>query len=92
VTLPANEAGLKFRFVMNGDLATTDLPITSAEVATMTGVLTVAGAVVLAADEDNIAFDATTADVGDFIEVEADGSLWFVHGVGGASGSITANT
>jgi hypothetical protein len=44
---------------------------------------------VLGANEDTISWVASTALVGDWVEVVSDGTSWFVSGQSGATGGIT---
>ena len=90
VTLPALKLGANFKFIIGSTEPTTDWVIDSAEGDNIDGILVVNGSPVVAAEEDQINFIASTALAGDYIELECDGSNWFVNGVGGASGSITA--
>jgi|TARA_E500000318_G_scaffold111996_2_gene133225 hypothetical protein len=90
VTLPSLKAGSNFKFIIGATEPTTAWVIDSAEGDNIDGVIVVNGASVAAAEEDQINFVASTAVAGDFIELECDGSNWFVSGIGSASGSITA--
>ena len=90
VTLPALKLGASFKFIIGSTEPTTNWIIDSAEGDNIDGILVVNGASVAAAEEDQINFVASTALAGDYIELECDGSNWFVNGVGSASGSITA--
>jgi len=92
VTLPSLYAGANFKIMVGATAPTTAWAVISADVAKIQGVLTVAGLVVPAVDEDQINFIASTALPGDFIVLECDGTNWYVTGVGNASGSITATT
>lgn len=53
------------------------------------GLVVVNGASVDGEDEDTITFADGAAVVGDWVEVESDGSSWFVSGQGVAAGAIT---
>ena len=90
VTLPALKAGVFFKIVVGATAPTTAWVIDSAEGDNISGVLTVNGALVAAVDEDQINFIASTAVSGDMIELECDGTNWYVTGLGSAAGSITA--
>lgn len=92
VTLPALKAGVFFKIIVGATAPTTAWNIRSAETANIQGVLTVDGAAVPAVDEDDINFVASTAVSGDYIELECDGTNWYVSGVGEAAGSLTATT
>lgn len=90
ITLPALKAGLYFKFIVGATAPTTAWIVDSAEGDNISGVLTVNGALVAAVAEDQINFVASTAVSGDMIELECDGSGWYVTGLGSAAGSITA--
>ena len=90
VTLPSLKAGTNFKFIIGATEPTTNWIIDSAEGDNIDGILVVNGASVPAVEEDQINFVASTAVAGDYIELECDGSNWFVNGVGSAAGSITA--
>lgn len=90
ITLPALKAGVYFKFIVGATAPTTAWIVDSAEGDNISGVLTVNGALVAAVAEDQINFVASTAVSGDMIELECDGTNWYVTGLGSASGSITA--
>lgn len=90
ITLPALKAGLFFKFVIADNFATDNWIIDSAEGDNIEGSILVNGASVAAAAEDQINFVASAESLGDFIELECNGSKWFVSGFGAATGSITA--
>lgn len=89
VTLPALKDGLNFKFVVASNFATSNWVIDSAEGDNIEGSLVVAGAAVVAGAEDQINFVNSAETKGDFVQLECNGSLWFVSGVGALSGSIT---
>lgn len=91
ITLPAEKAGITFKFICSVDLTNT-ITIDSATDANIEGELIVNGGSVPAADEDNIKFVGAAADKGDFVEFECDGTHWYVYGIATAAGAITANT
>jgi len=90
VTLPALKAGVFFKFIIGATAPTTAWIVDSAEGDNISGVLTVNGALVAAVAEDQINFIASTAVSGDSIDLECDGTNWYVTGLGSAAGSITA--
>ena len=90
VTLPALKAGVNFKIIVGATAPTTIWIIASAEGDNISGVMTVNGALVAAVAEDFINFAANTAVAGDSIELECDGTGWYVKGLGSAAGSITA--
>ncbi len=90
VTLPAvTVTGFKVR-VLCAFAITTSSAVKSAEGDNITGTLVVNGATVLAEVEDQINFILNLAEVGDYIDIQSDGTQWIVNGIGGAAGSITA--
>lgn len=90
ITLPAVSAGLNFKFVIASTFATTNWIVASAEGDNIDGSIEVAGAVVVAAAEDQINFVATAEALGDHIVLHSDGVQWFVHGMAALTGGITA--
>ena len=90
ITLPALLSGVNFRIMVGATAPTTAWIVDSAEGDNISGNLTVNGASVPAVAEDQINFIANTALPGDFIDLECDGTNWYVVGVGNAAGSITA--
>lgn len=90
ITLPALAAGLKYRFLVGAAFATTNFTIVTASNATVIqGGAIVNSVYVPAVDEDTISFVATAETIGDYVEVECDGTNWLVSGVGALDGSIT---
>jgi len=91
VTLPAEEAGLKFTFIV------TVAPTTAYIIACDGANDTMAGFVIASTggDEDydaagdTVEFVANTALPGDTVEVFSDGTSWFVKGFCNAAGAIT---
>lgn len=90
ITLPALRDGLNFKFVIADNFATDNWIIDSAEGDNIEGMIEVAGAVVVASGEDQINFVATAESKGDFVQLECNGTNWFVSGQGALSGAITA--
>lgn len=92
ITLPALEAGLRFKFIVGAAFATTNWVVDSAEGDNINGILVVNGASVPAEAEDQINFVNSAETIGDYIELVCDSgnSQWLVNGVGNAAGSITA--
>ena len=90
VTLPAPKAGMKAKFIVKLAFATTAWTIvTNGGADIIEGTVIVNGASVLGSNEDTITFAAAAENVGDWVEVESDGTSWFVSGVGSAASSIT---
>lgn len=90
ITLPALRDGLNFKFVIADNFATDNWIIDSAEGDNIEGMIEVAGAVVVASGEDQINFVASAESKGDFVQLECNGTNWFVSGQGALSGAITA--
>lgn len=89
VTLPALKDGVNFKFVVADNFATTNWIIDSAEGDNIEGMIEVAGAVVVASGEDQINFVASAEAKGDFVQIECNGTNWFVSGQAALSGGIT---
>lgn len=88
LVLPAVKTGLKYRFVVGANFATTNWTITAAS-KVIQGTVVVNGASILGANEDIISFVASAEQPGDWAEIECDGTNWYVSGVGSGAGSIT---
>jgi hypothetical protein len=92
-TLPAPAAGVWYRVALSGNFATTSVllqgPAADATDDVIFGSLEVAGAVVLCAAEDTITFVNTAELAGDWVQVESDGTNWYITGQAGTSGGIT---
>lgn len=89
VTLPALKDGTNFKFVVADNFATSNWVIDSAEGDNIEGMIEVAGAVVVASGEDQINFVASAESKGDFVQLECNGTNWFVSGQAALSGAIT---
>ena len=89
ITLPALKDGINFKFVIADNFATDNWIIDSAEGDNIEGMIEVAGAVVVAAGEDQINFVASAESKGDFVQLECNGTNWFVSGQAALSGAIT---
>lgn len=90
VTLPALKAGVNFKIVVADNFATSNWVVASAEGDNINGVIDVADAAVVAADEDQINFVNSAESKGDYIQLECDGNGWFVSGQAALTGAITA--
>ena len=90
VTLPAvaTSAGYKYRFVVGLAFATTAWTIKAATSKIQGGVI-VNSVNVPAADENTITFSASAETVGDFVQLNCDGTNWYVSGLGTSAGAIT---
>lgn len=90
VTLPAvaTSAGFKGRFIVAAAFATTAWTITAATAKIQGGAI-VNSVHVPAANESLITFAFGAETVGDWIDMECDGTNWYVNGVAAADGGIT---
>lgn len=89
-TLPAPAIGLKYKFVVTTQPTTGNCTVVSNGGSNVIeGMADVNSTLVLAANEDSINFVASTTIVGDWVEVESNGTSWFVNGQSGAAGGIT---
>lgn len=89
-TLPSIRDGLHFRFIVSSAFANTNFIIDSAEGDNIDGVLTVTGADVSCAGEDQINFVSTAENKGDYVELWSNGSQWFIgDSIADTVGAIT---
>jgi hypothetical protein len=88
IDLPALASGLKFKFIVGAAFATTDFTIVSST-NVIQGNVIVNGAHVAGSNENTISFAATAESIGDWVEVECDGTNWYVNGSGVTAASIT---
>lgn len=93
ITLPTPAAGLNFRFVTAAAFATTPFTIgTSGAANIIYGVVDVNSTLVPASGEDSINFVESAELPGDWVEVESDGTNWYVRGQAATTGAITLTT
>lgn len=90
ITLPAvaTSSGLRFKFVVGLAFATTNWTVLAAS-NVIEGSVLVNGAHVAGVNENTISFVASAESVGDFAELDCDGTNWYVNGSGVTAGSIT---
>jgi hypothetical protein len=90
ITLPAvaTSAGFRYRFTVAALFATTAWTIKAATNKIQGGVI-VNSVNVPGADENTITFAHAADTIGDFVELNCDGTNWYVFGLGTASGAIT---
>lgn len=90
ITLPAvaTSAGFKAKFVIGLAFATTNWTIKAATNKIQGGAI-VNSTFVPAADENTVSFVATAETLGDYVNIECDGTNWYVDGVATAAGGIT---
>jgi hypothetical protein len=85
-TLPAPADGVVFRFVVQENVATTNMviqgPAADASDDIIYGSVEVAGSVVLCSAEDTLTFVAETNEAipGDYVELRSDGTKWYLSG------------
>ena len=89
-TLPAPADGLRFKFILSAAITGDMTIVTNGGDNVIQGTIIVNGASVIGADEDTITFANAAETVGDYIELESDGTNWWiVGGVAAAAGGIT---
>jgi len=90
ITLPAvaDAAGQRYRFIVGALFATTAWTIKAATNKIQGGVI-VNSTLVPAGDENTITFSASADTIGDFVELNCDGTNWYVFGMGTSAGAIT---
>lgn len=88
ITLPAAVAGLKYKFVVGAAFATTDWTVVAPANIIQGGAI-VDSVNVPAVNENTISFVATAETVGDYVEIECDGTNWYATGTGFAAGGVT---
>lgn len=85
-TLPTPANGVVYRFVVQANVATTNMkiqgPAADATDDVIYGSVEVAGAVVLCSAEDTLTFVADTNEAipGDYVELRSDGTNWYLSG------------
>ena len=92
ITLPALKDGLRFRFTIGAAFATSNWRIVSPVATKFEGSVIVAGAVVAVTSQTFVRFKVPAESIGDFVEVQCDGSNWHVFGNGAIAASIDAST
>lgn len=84
VTLPAPAAGLRYKFVVGTAPTTAYTVVTDSSANVIHGSISspeVSALVTCAAASDTISFVANLSVVGDYCEVESDGTNWYVSGM-----------
>jgi len=95
VTLPAPALGLKFKFVHVAPVLTSVGHIITAKSAAAANATIIfgshcsGGVISLGATEDTITFVSGTSIIGDYIEIESDGTNWYANGLGSTTQAIT---
>ena len=90
-TLPAPVAGMKFKFVLALGITGAMTIVTNGGDNIIQGLVIGGGtgAAIVASDEDTITFVQTAESVGDWVEVESDGTNWWVNGQVAADAGLT---
>jgi hypothetical protein len=88
INLPGVQAGLKYKFLVGAVFATTNFTVV-APANKIQGGAVVNSTFVPAVDENTISFVATAETIGDYVELECDGTNWIASGNGALAGSIT---
>jgi len=91
VTLPAPAAGLKYRFIHGGPVLTSVghvITTNGTNQKVFQGSVCHGGYIQLVALHDTITFVSGTSILGDWIEIEADGTNWYVSGLGSTDNAI----
>jgi len=93
-TLPAPAAGLKYKFVVKTAPTTAYILVTNGSANIMIGGINelevdTADDGPYIANGDTLNFVASTAVVGDYVDMESDGTSWYFHGQAKADGGIS---
>ncbi len=89
-TLPAPALGLKYTFIVKTAPTTAYIITTNAGANLLFGTfLDIVGELTYFSAQDTLNFVAVTSVVGDFLEVESDGTNWYCTAKSGADGGIT---
>ena len=88
ILLPAPIAGVNYKFLVTDAVATSSWTV-AATGALISGSVTEAGLVQLAAGETTISIVFTKAIAGDWFTLESDGTNWYVAGQLSVAGSFT---
>ena len=86
ITLPSDQEGLNYKFIIN-DAGSGEVHVTSGASNGIQGLITDENSVE-AIDHVLIEFAASTAVVGDYINLVNDGTTWLVEGMCSADGGI----
>ncbi len=91
-TLPVPAIGLKYKFIVSTAPTTAYIITTNAGANLLFGTfLDIVGELVYLSAQDTLNFVANTSLVGDFLEVESDGTNWYCVAKSGADGGITVS-
>lgn len=88
IALPAHKAGLAFKFIIAANFATTDWQITGGATS-ISGSVQEAGAQQTFAGNSGLDFELAAETIGDWVELESDGTNWWITGMTVALTSIT---
>jgi len=91
-TLPAPAIGLKYKFIVKTAPTTAYIITTNAGANILFGTfLDIIGELTSFSAQDTLNFVASASVVGDFLEVESDGTNWYCTAKSGADGGITVS-
>jgi len=91
-TLPAPAIGLNYKFIVSTAPTTAYIITTNSSANILFGTfLDIVGELVYFSAQDTLNFVASTSLVGDFLEVESDGTNWYCVAKSGADGGITVS-
>ncbi len=87
VTLPAPAIGLQIRFIIS-DITSATVPsiTTNSSANIIYGQVLLGSSYAVATEEDTISFTFTTASMGNIVDLESDGTNWYVSGQSHAIG------
>lgn len=89
ITLPSvAKKGFKAKFIVGSAFATTNWTIV-APTSVIQGNADVNSSLVPASNENTISFVASAETIGDYIEVQSDGTNFYAYGIGASAGAIT---
>ncbi len=89
-TLPAPASGLNYKFIVRTAPTTAYIITTNSGDNILHGTfLDIVGELTPFASQDTLNFVASTSIIGDRLEVESDGSLWYCKAISGVDGGIT---
>ena len=89
ITLPAPVAGVRYKFLVTAAIATSAWTIAATD-AIIYGSVTEAGLVQLMSAETTLTIVHTKSIPGDWLELESDGTNWYVSGQFSVASSITS--
>ena len=90
ITLPgvASAKGFKAKFVVGANFATSNFTVDAATAVIQGGAI-VNSTFVASANKTHINFVNSAETVGDYVDIQCDGTNWYVNGVASGAGAIT---